>query len=46
LNGPDGKIATLGTNFDSFAKTYTDNSIALAGYTDDLETHLSKIANY
>lgn len=46
LNGPDGKIATLGTSFDAFAKTYEDNSVALAGYLDNIEAKLAEIAGY
>jgi hypothetical protein len=45
VNNASGKIESLGTQFDSFATTYTTNSTLLALYTDELEGKLSKISD-
>ena len=45
INGPDGKIASLDSEFEGFAATYTTNSALLAGYVDTLETKLEKISD-
>ena len=43
VNGKDGKIASLGTEFDNYANSYITNSTLLNQYNDELEGKLDQI---
>lgn len=45
VNGVDGHVVSLGSDFKTYSDAYTNNSILLAQYTDEIEGKLQAISD-